>query len=63
MMNKANIQTTRPEKDLDLLLKIGNGTYGEVYKATVKATGALVGLFCRMYSCLRLSMPQRPRNL
>ena len=42
--NRANIQTTKPEKDFDLIQKIGNGTYGEVYKATVKATGALAAI-------------------
>ena len=32
---KANILQRHPEKDLDLMQKIGSGTYGEVYKVNV----------------------------
>ena len=28
----ADIKKTKPEKDIDLIQKIGSGTYGEVYK-------------------------------
>ena len=33
--NKANIQKTKPEKDLELIQKIGSGTYGEVFKVSI----------------------------
>ncbi|XP_057303544.1 mitogen-activated protein kinase kinase kinase kinase 3-like isoform X2 [Hydractinia symbiolongicarpus] len=41
---KANIQKTKPEKDLELIQRIGSGTYGEVYKARIKATGDLAAV-------------------
>ncbi|XP_064394786.1 mitogen-activated protein kinase kinase kinase kinase 5-like [Halichondria panicea] len=38
------IQRKNPDKEFDILKQIGSGTYGEVYKARVKATGQMVAL-------------------
>lgn len=40
----AEIKKTKPEKDIELIQRIGSGTYGEVYKARWKATGELAAV-------------------
>jgi len=41
---RANILHRNPENDFELVQKIGSGTYGEVYKAIVKATGSMAAM-------------------
>eukprot|EP00794_Sanderia_malayensis_P017320 gene17320-19053_t len=41
---RANILHRNPENDFELIQKIGSGTYGEVYKARIKANSKLAAV-------------------